>query len=66
MIFGIKFKITKTEFEKRYGFAPEDKFGSVLNYLENLGLIINDSEEIKLTYKGRLFAEEVGRCFILN
>ena len=64
MVFGIKCKIDKCRFKGRYGFNPEEEFGKPISKLENLGLIKNTEKEIKLTYKGKLFAEEVSRYFI--
>jgi oxygen-independent coproporphyrinogen-3 oxidase len=64
MILGIRCTINKLEFKMRHGFKPEEKFGDKLKKLENLGLISNSEREIKLTYTGRLFAEEVARYFI--
>lgn len=64
LVFGIKCKIEKTNFEERYGFKPEEKFGECLDKLERLGLISNSKTEIKLTYAGKLFAEEVARYFM--
>jgi coproporphyrinogen III oxidase-like Fe-S oxidoreductase len=63
IILGIKCRIDKEVFRKRYGFLPEERFRKTIDRLVGLNLISNTEQEIKLTYAGRLFAEEVGKCF---
>lgn len=64
LVLGIKCKVDKDKFQKRYGFSPEDGFSDTLKRLENATLVYNTQKEIGLTYAGRLFAEEVSRSFI--
>lgn len=63
LVLGIKCRIDKSAFRQRDGFLPEEKFGRTVERLAGLNLISNTDQEMRLTYTGRLFAEEVGRCF---
>ncbi len=59
MIFGLRAGLNKKRFFERHGTSPEDVFGNELKDLEELGLIESDKREIRFTYKGALFGEEI-------
>ena len=52
LVLGIRCKINKYKFREKYKFKPEEKFNKILSKLEDLGLIINYENEIKLSYMG--------------
>ena len=64
LIFGIKCKIDRELFNNKYGFYPETDFKEVFDYLQEKELINYSNNIISLTYKGKLFAEEISRMFI--
>lgn len=64
LIFGIKCKIDREQFNNKYGFYPENDFREVFDYLQEKELINYSNNIISLTYKGKLFAEEISRMFI--
>jgi len=63
VLFGLKTGLSKALFKSKFGKMPKDVFGTVWEKLENLGLVEEDGETVRLSYKGMLFADEVSREF---
>jgi oxygen-independent coproporphyrinogen-3 oxidase len=63
IIFGLKSRLDKKVFYSKFGKMPKDVFKETWKKLENLGLIEENKETIQLTYKGKLFADEVSKEF---
>lgn len=63
ILFGLKTGLSKKLFELKFGKNPEDVFKDIWKKLENLGLIEENKEIIQLSYKGKLFADEVSKEF---
>ena len=64
MIFGMKRgRVDKVSFKNRFGVQPEEAFADVFESLYKLGLIEIGENEIKLSYTGFLFSEEVATMF---
>lgn len=63
ILFGLKTGLNKELFESKFGKKPKNVFIDVWEKLENLGLIKEDRNTIKLSYIGKLFADEVSREF---
>ncbi len=63
MFLGIKTRVDKAYFKKVFGVALDDAFPVEIRKLEKLGLIKNTEREVRLTYLGNLFADEVGQEF---
>ena len=62
MILGLKVLnsgVNKARFKNTFNVDIEEAFRHTLNKLKKLGLIYDDGEKIRLTYKGILFADEV-------
>jgi oxygen-independent coproporphyrinogen III oxidase len=51
-------RVRKSLFERRMGFTVEEHFGPELARLENLGLLGQDAHSVRLTERGRFFADE--------
>ncbi|WP_025092946.1 radical SAM family heme chaperone HemW [Bacillus safensis] len=51
-------------FQAKYGAAPEALFSTVLEDLEEKGLIVKDDKGIRLTRKGKLLGNEVFQAFL--
>jgi len=56
--------ISHSDFERKFGRSISEIFQTQLIDLQELGLITNDTESIKLTPRGRLFSNEVFARFI--
>ncbi|MEI4789274.1 radical SAM family heme chaperone HemW [Bacillus sp. FJAT-53060] len=56
--------IKTTHFQAKYGAAPEMLFSTVLEELEEKGLIVQDDIGIRLTRKGKLLGNEVFQAFL--
>lgn len=56
--------VSKEIFFKKYNVQLEKVFPEQIDKLVNLGLIIEDEQEIKLTHKGKLLGNEVFQEFI--
>lgn len=63
VLFGLKTGLSKNLFQSKFGKMPKDIFKEIWKKLENLGLIEEDKDIIQLTYKGKLFADEVSKEF---
>lgn len=63
ILFGLKTGLSKKLFELKFSKNPKDIFKDIWRKLENLGLIEEDKEIIQLSYKGKLFADEVSKEF---
>lgn len=63
IIFGLKTGLNKYLFELKFNKKPKQIFNSIWKKLENLELIEENSELIQLSYKGKLFADEVSKEF---
>ena len=63
ILFGLKTGLSKHLFQSKFGKMPKDIFKEIWGKLENLGLIEEDKNTIQLTYKGKLFADEVSKEF---
>jgi oxygen-independent coproporphyrinogen-3 oxidase len=55
---------SSADFEARFDAPFDDIFGKQLVELQELGLLVNDGDSIKLTQRGRLFSNEVFAEFI--
>ncbi|MGJ3415574.1 radical SAM family heme chaperone HemW [Bacillus sp. I-2] len=56
--------VKSADFQAKYGAAPEALFSTVLEDLEEKGLIVNDDKGIRLTRKGKLLGNEVFQAFL--
>ncbi|AWI37427.1 coproporphyrinogen III oxidase [Bacillus safensis FO-36b] len=56
--------IKSADFQAKYGAAPEALFSTVLEDLEEKGLIVKDDKGIRLTRKGKLLGNEVFQAFL--
>ena len=63
IIFGLKSRLYKRIFKSKFGKNPKDVFKEIWKKLEDLGLIEEDEEIIQLSYKGKLYADEVAKEF---
>jgi len=63
ILFGLKTGLSKKLFQSKFGKMPKDVFKEIWEKLESLGFIKEDKEIIQLTYKGKLFADEVSKEF---
>ncbi len=63
ILFGLKTGLSKKLFELKFGKNPKDIFKDIWKKLENLGLVEENKEIIQLSYKGKLFADEVSKEF---
>jgi len=63
IIFGLKSQLQKKIFKDKFSIEPREVFKNIWDKLENLGLIKENNEIIQLSYKGRLFADEVAKEF---
>jgi len=63
ILFGLKTGLSKKLFQSKFGKMPKDIFKDIWKKLENLGLIEEDKDRVQLTYKGKLFADEVSKEF---
>jgi len=63
ILFGLKTGLSKKLFQSKFGKMPKDVFIDIWKKLENLGLVEEDKDTIQLTYKGKLFADEVSKEF---
>jgi len=66
ILFGLKTGFSKKLFKSKFGKNPKEVFKDIWEKLENLKLIEEDKEIIKLSYKGKLFADEISREFYNN
>ncbi|MCP8952753.1 radical SAM family heme chaperone HemW [Bacillus safensis] len=56
--------VKSADFQAKYGAAPEALFSTVLEDLEEKGLIVKDDIGIRLTRKGKLLGNEVFQAFL--
>ncbi|WP_342487379.1 radical SAM family heme chaperone HemW [Bacillus sp. FSL M8-0266] len=56
--------VKSADFQAKYGASPEALFPSVLEELEEKGLIVKDDIGIRLTKKGKLLGNEVFQAFL--
>ncbi|UIN48976.1 MULTISPECIES: radical SAM family heme chaperone HemW [Bacillus] len=56
--------VKSADFQAKYGAAPEALFSTVLEDLEEKGLIVKDDKGISLTRKGKLLGNEVFQAFL--
>ncbi|MBW4849630.1 radical SAM family heme chaperone HemW [Bacillus safensis] len=56
--------VKSADFQAKYGTAPEALFPTVLEELEEKGLIVKDDIGIRLTRKGKLLGNEVFQAFL--
>jgi oxygen-independent coproporphyrinogen-3 oxidase len=63
ILFGLKTGLSKNLFKIKFGQNPKDIFKEIWGKMKNLGLIEEDEEIIQLSYKGKLFADEVSKEF---
>ncbi|AYJ88989.1 oxygen-independent coproporphyrinogen III oxidase [Bacillus safensis] len=56
--------VKSADFQAKYGTAPEALFSTVLEDLEEKGLIVKDDKGIRLTRKGKLLGNEVFQAFL--
>ncbi|MCZ2738073.1 radical SAM family heme chaperone HemW [Bacillus safensis] len=56
--------VKSADFQTKYGTAPEALFPTVLEELEEKGLIVKDDIGIRLTRKGKLLGNEVFQAFL--
>ncbi|WP_305960319.1 radical SAM family heme chaperone HemW [Bacillus safensis] len=56
--------VKSADFQAKYGAAPEALFPTVLEELEEKGLIVKDDIGIRLTRKGKLLGNEVFQAFL--
>lgn len=56
--------VKSADFQAKYGAAPEALFFTVLEDLEEKGLIVKDDKGIRLTRKGKLLGNEVFQAFL--
>ena len=53
----------KPEFESHFGFNFDEMFGSQMRHLEELELVVQDRECVKLTELGTIYVDDVCRSF---
>lgn len=63
ILFGLKTGLSKTLFKSKFGKNPKDVFRKIWEKLKNLWLTEEDDKIIQLSYKGKLFADEVAKEF---
>lgn len=63
ILFGVKTGLSKKLFKTKFGKEPKDVFKQVWIRLKNLGLTEENEDIIQLSYKGKLFADEVSKEF---
>ncbi len=63
ILFGLKTGLSKKLFKSKFGKNPKDVFKDIWRKLGNLGLIEENEEIVQLSYKGKLFADEVSKEF---
>ncbi|MFP5202387.1 MULTISPECIES: radical SAM family heme chaperone HemW [Bacillus] len=56
--------VKNADFQAKYGATPEALFSTVLEDLEEKGLIVKDDMGIRLTRKGKLLGNEVFQAFL--
>lgn len=56
--------VKSADFQAKYGSTPEALFSTVLEDLEEKGLIVKDDKGIRLTRKGKLLGNEVFQAFL--
>ncbi|PNU24137.1 coproporphyrinogen III oxidase [Bacillus stratosphericus] len=56
--------VKSADFQAKYGATPEALFSTVLEDLEEKGLIVKDDKGIRLTRKGKLLGNEVFQAFL--
>ncbi|WP_282059008.1 radical SAM family heme chaperone HemW [Bacillus pumilus] len=56
--------VKSADFQAKYGASPEALFPSVLEELEEKGLVVKDDIGIRLTRKGKLLGNEVFQAFL--
>lgn len=56
--------VKSADFQAKYGAAPEALFSTVIEDLEEKGLIVKDDKGIRLTRKGKLLGNEVFQAFL--
>lgn len=56
--------VKSADFQAKYGATPEALFSTVLEDLEEKGLIVKDDMGIRLTRKGKLLGNEVFQAFL--
>ncbi|MCY7674470.1 radical SAM family heme chaperone HemW [Bacillus safensis] len=56
--------VKSADFQAKYGAAPEALFSTILEDLEEKGLIVKDDMGIRLTRKGKLLGNEVFQAFL--
>ncbi|NRF04868.1 oxygen-independent coproporphyrinogen III oxidase [Bacillus safensis] len=56
--------VKSADFQAKYNAAPEALFSTVLEDLEEKGLIVKDDKGIRLTRKGKLLGNEVFQAFL--
>ncbi|KIZ55396.1 coproporphyrinogen III oxidase [Bacillus safensis] len=56
--------VKSADFQAKYGAAPEALFSTVLEDLEEKGLVVKDDKGIRLTRKGKLLGNEVFQAFL--
>ncbi|MFS2259672.1 radical SAM family heme chaperone HemW [Bacillus safensis] len=56
--------VKSADFQAKYGAAPEALFSTVLEDLEEKGLIVKDDKGMRLTRKGKLLGNEVFQAFL--
>ena len=66
ILFGLKTGLNKTLFKSKFGTNPKDVFKEIWKKIENLGLVEESDKIIQLSYKGKLFADEVSKEFYSN
>jgi oxygen-independent coproporphyrinogen-3 oxidase len=63
LMLGIKMGVDRQSFREIYGIDALSLFEPVWERLIDLGLVEINSQEARLTYSGKLFADEVGQQF---
>lgn len=63
LVLGLKAGISKKLFISRFGKKPKDVFKDVWKKIKSLGLVEEDNEVIRLSYKGRPFCDEISKEF---
>lgn len=63
ILLGLKTGLSKQFFRAKFNKEPKDVFKDVWKRIEDLGLIDENKDFIQLSYKGKLFADEVSREF---
>ncbi|MEA2998635.1 MAG: hypothetical protein QOK17_468 [Sphingomonadales bacterium] len=66
-ILGLKFfRVSRSAFVSLYGLEPEQLFGTVLQELEDQGLLVVDGEDYVLTALGRRYVNNVVKRFFVG